>query len=52
MGTPFALDFGAVMMVAHARNIDVEMLSDVLAHVERSVITGLTDDEGGHENGS
>ena len=49
MGTPFALDFGAVMAVGQARGIDVEMLADVLPAADRAVIAGLSDSPGGDE---
>jgi hypothetical protein len=45
MGTPFALDFGAIMMMGQAQGVDVEMLAAVLPEVEQAVISGIGDDD-------
>jgi hypothetical protein len=51
MGTPFALDFGAVMIVAAARGADSEMVADLLPVVETAVLASLSDDESGGMTG-
>jgi|GEM_PF-5858661 len=42
---PFALDFGAVMMMGTALGVDVQLLADVLPAVEQAVIDNLIGDE-------
>lgn len=39
MGAPFALDFGAVMLVGQARSVDIEMLAEVLPDAERAILS-------------
>ena len=48
MGTPFGLDFGAVMMMGAAIGADLELLADALPAAEAAIINGLRD-EGGEE---
>ena len=49
MGQPFALDYGAVMIVGAARGANLEMLADVLPAAERAIIAGLSGDDDGSE---
>lgn len=51
MGQPFALDFGAVMQVAAARGVDMELLSAVLPVAEAAIVNGLVDQDGGDDDG-
>jgi hypothetical protein len=44
MGSPFALDMGAVMAVAQARGVDLELLADVLPAAEAAILAGLRDE--------
>lgn len=46
MGQPFALDFGAVMLMGMAADVDTGLLQEVLPAVEAAIITG-SEDEGG-----
>lgn len=46
MGQPFALDYGAVMLVGMAADVDVALLQEVLPAVEAAILSG-SDDEGG-----
>ncbi|MBB3940692.1 hypothetical protein GGR39_002349 [Novosphingobium fluoreni] len=46
MGQPFALDFGAVMLVGMAADVDLALLQEVLPAVESAILLG-SDDEGG-----
>lgn len=51
MGRPFALDAGAIMAVAAALHVDLEMLADVLGEAEGVIIRRyLPDDEEGRTN--
>lgn len=45
MGQPFALDYGAVMLVGMAADVDTALLQEVLPAVEAAILTGS--DEGG-----
>lgn len=48
MGRPFALDAGAIMAVAAALQVDLELLADVLPEAEAVIVRRyLPDDEGG-----
>ncbi len=38
LGSPFALDFGAVMTVGAARHVDLELLSEILPAAERAIL--------------
>ena len=45
-GTPYGLDFGAVMAVGEAGGCDLAMLSELLPRVEEAVLSGCaTQDE-------
>lgn len=44
MGQPFALDFGAVMIMGAALGADAEMLAEVLPAAEAAIIGGLSSD--------
>lgn len=44
MGRPFALDMGAVMIVAGARGVDLELLADVLPLAEAAILAGLSEE--------
>lgn len=46
MGHPFALDYGAVMLMGLAADVDAALLQEVLPAVEAAIVTG-SDDEGG-----
>lgn len=49
--TPFALDYGAVMTFAAAREVDLSMVADVLPVVESAIIASFrTTDETDGEN--
>jgi len=41
MGTPFALDVGALFQVAEARGVDLELLADALPAAEAAIIGSL-----------
>lgn len=43
-GHPFALDFGAMMMVGKARGADTNLLAELLPEIEQSVISSSTGD--------
>ena len=45
MGTPFALDYGAVMMVGQARSVDTGLLAEVLPDAERAILAAHHDDD-------
>ena len=49
---PFALDFGAVMMVGQARGVDVELLAELLPATERAILSGHAGDYGDDEEGA
>ena len=49
MGKPFALDFGAIMAVGAARQVDLGLLADVLPAAERAVIGALLEDDSSGE---
>lgn len=38
MGGPFALDFSAVLATGQAQHADMQMLAEVLPHIERVVL--------------
>jgi hypothetical protein len=43
-GVPIGLDFGAIMLVAAAQDVDLELLSETLPDFESIVIAGLSGD--------
>ncbi len=43
LGTPFALDYGSVMMVGQARGVDLEMLAEIMPDAERAIIGAMVD---------
>jgi hypothetical protein len=51
LGTPFALDYGAVMLVGQARGVDIQLLAEILPDAERAILAGggepVEDEEGG-----
>lgn len=47
MGQPFALDYGAVMMMGAALGVDAEMLADVLPIAEAAIISAINGDNDG-----
>lgn len=47
MGQPFALDFGAVMVMGAALGADMDMLASVLPDAEAAIIAGLSGDAEG-----
>lgn len=42
-GEPVGLDFGAIMAVASAQDVDAELLADVLPEVETAILVGMSD---------
>lgn len=42
-GVPVGLDFGAIMTVAAALDVDVELLAEVLPDVETTILVALND---------
>ena len=44
MGTPFALDYGAVMQVGAALGADLALLAEVLPAAEAAIVAGLVDE--------
>ncbi len=50
MGGPFALDYGAVLMVGAAMGADLDMLADVLPAAEGAIVLRYqADSEGGDD---
>lgn len=50
LGTPFGLDYGAVMLVAQARSVDLVLVAELLPITERAILSGgpgTGDDEEG-----
>lgn len=43
MGQPFALDFGAVMTMGQALDVDLQLLADVLPSVEAVIVNRLAE---------
>lgn len=43
MGTPFALDFGAIMQMGAARGVDAQLLSEALPHAEAAIVNRLAE---------
>lgn len=41
---PFALDYGAVMMIGQARGVDLDLLAEVLPAAEGAIVGRLTGD--------
>ena len=39
IGAPFALDYGAVMLVGQARGADTELLAELLPVAERAILS-------------
>jgi hypothetical protein len=44
-GVPIGLDFGTIMLVGAAADVDLELLAEVLPHFEATFIAGLSDDD-------
>ncbi|WP_171899267.1 DUF7697 family protein [Sphingobium sp. RAC03] len=44
-GRPFALDFGAVLAVGQAQRVDMALLADLLAPVERILLDQMTEEK-------
>jgi hypothetical protein len=42
-GVPMGLDFGAVMAIGAAQDVDLELLADTLPEYETAILTGLAD---------
>lgn len=51
MGGPFGLDFGAIMAVAAARDVDADLLSEVLPAAEAAILASLDDGGEGVKGG-
>ncbi len=43
LGTPFALDFGAVMTVGQARGADADLLAELLPDAEHAILAAHHD---------
>lgn len=49
ISVPFALDYGAVMMMGAALGCDQQLLAEVLPAVECAIVAGLSGDDGEEE---
>lgn len=49
LGTPFALDFGAVMLVAQARAVDLALTAEMLPIAERAILSSGAEPESDEE---
>jgi hypothetical protein len=50
MSAPYGLDFGAVLALGSAQNVDMVLLAQVLPPIERILLDQMTEDS--PENGS
>jgi len=48
-GKPFALDFGAIMLIGNARDVDSALLSETIPLVEMAVVASTAGDDPGVE---